>query len=147
MPDHLHLILTPSETTSLEKAIGLIKGGSSHRIHKGRGHKMEIWQRGFYDWTIRDTNDWHTKVEYIWTNPVRARLAARPTEWPHTSARSEFRLDPMPAKFFQVTSGAEAPLSPAHAPGLKPRPPEDQKQKSNLANITTPRARSKDLLA
>jgi len=148
MPDHRHLILAPSETTSLEKAIGLIKGGSSHRIHKERDHKMEIWQQGFYDWTIRDANDWHTKLEYIRTNPVRARLAASSTEWPHTSARSEFRLDPMPARFFQGTSGAEAPLSSVHASGLKPRPPEEQRQKSNSANINLiSGSRSKGLLA
>jgi putative transposase len=30
MPDHLHLLLTPQET--LERAIGLIKGGFSHRL-------------------------------------------------------------------------------------------------------------------
>lgn len=145
MPDRLHLILTPSETTSLEKAAGPSKGGSSHRIHKGREHKMEICRQGFFDWTIRDANDWRTKVEYIRTNPVRARLAARATEWPYTSARSELRLDATPTKY--LTSGAEAPVASTHAPGLKPRPPEEQKQKGNFANITfTPSARSKDLI-
>src|SRR2546423_3956890 len=53
MPDHLHLMLTPGVTTSLEKAIQLIKGGSSYQIHKARSAKIEIWQVGFYDWTIR----------------------------------------------------------------------------------------------
>jgi putative transposase len=28
MPDHLHLLLTPGSTTTLEKAMQLIKGGS-----------------------------------------------------------------------------------------------------------------------
>src|SRR5690348_5860860 len=57
MPDHLHLRLTPSSTTSLEKAIQLIKGGSSYRIRKARNQKIEIWQVGFHDWTIRDSDD------------------------------------------------------------------------------------------
>ena len=30
MPDHIHLLLTPRET--LERAVGLIKGGFSHRF-------------------------------------------------------------------------------------------------------------------
>jgi putative transposase len=30
MPDHLHLILTPGDSVSLEKAMQLIMGGSSH---------------------------------------------------------------------------------------------------------------------
>ena len=143
----LHEFVVISETASLEKAVGLIKGGSSHRIHKEREHKMEICQQGFYDWTIRDANDWHSKVEYIRTNPVRARLAARATEWPYTSARSEFRLDPTPVKYLQLTSRAEGPVASTHAPGLKRRPPEEQKQKGNFANITFTRsARSKDLI-
>src|SRR5277367_5365866 len=32
MPNHLHLILTPSEQTTLEKAMQMVKGGSSHDI-------------------------------------------------------------------------------------------------------------------
>src|SRR5947208_1178429 len=62
MPDHFHLLITPGETTSVETAIGMIKGGSSHRIHKERGHKMEIWQHGFFEWTIRDESDWRVKA-------------------------------------------------------------------------------------
>ena len=126
MPDHLHLILTPSETTSLEKAVGMVKGGSSHRIHKERGHKMEIWQKGFYDWTIRDADDWRTKVEYIRQNPVRAKVVSRPEEWPYSSGRAGFVLDPMPARCSQLSSGAKAPLAQAPAPGLKPRPPKER---------------------
>jgi putative transposase len=34
MPDHWHLLLTPGEDTSLEKAVQMIKGGSSFRIRK-----------------------------------------------------------------------------------------------------------------
>src|ERR1700722_247897 len=37
MPDHLHIVLTPGETTTLEKAVQLIKGGSSHKIGKHPG--------------------------------------------------------------------------------------------------------------
>ena len=46
MPDHLHLLLTPGRTTTLEKTVQLIKGGSSYEIHKRRGHRMEVWQPG-----------------------------------------------------------------------------------------------------
>jgi putative transposase len=124
MPDHLHLLLTPSASAVLEKNIQLIKGGSSHEIHMRRGHKMEIWQQGFYDWTIRDANDWATKAQYIALNPVRAGLAPSPLGWPYSSASGKFVLDPMPSKY--VASGAEAPLTPLSAPGLKPRPPKER---------------------
>jgi putative transposase len=128
MPDQLHLILTPSETTIFERAIGLIKGGSSHSIPKERERKMEIWQRGFYDWTIRGESDWRTKVQYIRMNPVRVELFEKSEDWPYSSPRNDFVLDPMPPKYSQLSSGAEAPLLPAHAPGIKRRPLKEEQQ-------------------
>lgn len=125
MPDHLHLILTPGPTTSLEKAIQFIKGGSSHRIHQHRNHKIEIWQVGFYDWTIRDYNDWQAKVEYIHANPVRAKLVQKPDDWPYSSANGRFRLDPIPAKLLKLPSGAKAQVAEALTQGLKPLPPKE----------------------
>jgi putative transposase len=125
MPDHLHLMLTPSATTSLEKALQLIKGGSSYRIHKARNQKMEIWQVGFHDWTIRDSNDWQTKVKYIRTNPVRAKLVQKPEDWPNSSANVKFRLDPIPDEFLQLSSGAKAHASGPLTQGLKPLPPKE----------------------
>ena len=126
MPDHLHFLLTPDSTTSLEKAVQLIKGGSSHQIHKVRNQKMKIWQEGFYDWTIRDANDWQTKAEYIRMNPVRAKLVERSQDWPYSSATGQFILDPMPSKNEQLASGAKAQVTAPGAPGLKPRPPKQQ---------------------
>jgi putative transposase len=125
MLDHLHVLLTPGSTTSLEKAMQLIKGGSSYQIRKARNHKMEIWQVGFHDWTIRYSNDWQTKVEYIHSNPVRAKLVQRPEDWPYSSASGKFALDPIPDKFLQLSSGAEAQITSPLTPGLKPRPPKD----------------------
>lgn len=125
MPDHLHILLTPGVATSLEKAIQLIKGGSSHQIHKERHHTMEIWQEGFYDWTIRDADDWRSKAEYIAMNPVRAGLIQNFRDWPYSSASGKFVLDPMPAQFSKLSSGAKAQPSPVLALGLKPRPPKE----------------------
>jgi putative transposase len=96
MPDHFHLLLTPADTTTLEKAMQLIKGGSSHEIHQLRGHRMQIWQPGFHDWTIRDAADYQARREYIWMNPVRAGLVERPEDWPYGSACGKFPLDAMP---------------------------------------------------
>jgi putative transposase len=126
MPDHLHPLLTPGMHTSLEKAVQLIKGGSSHRIHKERNQKMEIWQEGFHDWTIRDASDWQAKVQYIHMNPVRARLVERPEDWPYSSGNSKFVLDSMPMGYAAIASGAKAPfLASRSTPELKLRPPKE----------------------
>jgi putative transposase len=99
MPNHFHLLMTPGETTSLEKAVQLIKGGSSHEIHLQTGNKLEIWQVGFHDWTIRDAEDYRTKVGYIQMNPVQARLVERPEDWQFGSACGKFVMDSIPEKF------------------------------------------------
>jgi putative transposase len=113
MPDHLHLLMTPSSEMSLEKAIQLIKGGSSFLINKSRGVKMEIWQSGFHDWTIRDGADFDAKSHYIRMNPVVAELVERCEDWVFGSASRKFRLDPMPERIGGIASGAKAPLSRA----------------------------------
>jgi putative transposase len=114
MPNHFHLLMTPSETTTLENAIQLIKGGSSHEIHAQRGTRMEIWQIGFHEWSVRDAEDYLTKVAYIRMNPVRARLVERPQDWALGSASGRFSMDPAPEKFSAATSGAKAPQIRSH---------------------------------
>ena len=111
MRNHLHLLLTPSINTSLEKAVQLIKGGSSHEIHKQRENAVKIWQEGFHDWTIRDAHDWQSKVEYIRLNPVRAQLADNPEDWPFSSASGRYRLDAVPSRYAGFASGAKAPVT------------------------------------
>ncbi|HKM81422.1 MAG TPA: transposase [Candidatus Acidoferrum sp.] len=126
MPDHLHIMLTPNVETSLEKAVQLIKGGSSHRIHKERGGRMEIWQVGFHDWTIRDLDDWNTKAVYIHMNPVKARLCERPEDWPYSSAKGKFCMDAVPEKYQNLASGAKAQVVGVLTQGLKPLPPKER---------------------
>jgi REP-associated tyrosine transposase len=111
MPNHLHLLLTPSTVTSLEKAVQLIKGGSSHEIHRERENSIKIWQEGFHDWTIRDARDWQTKVDYIRLNSVRGRLADNPEDWPFSSASGRYTLDAIPDRYAGFASGAKAPVT------------------------------------
>ena len=114
MPNHLHLILTPGQTTSLEKALQLIKGGSSFAIRKARGNKLPIWQPGFHEWTIRDAGDYEARRRYIWLNPVKAGLIENPEQWPFGSACGTYRLDVPPQGLKPLLNatcdvGAEAP--------------------------------------
>jgi putative transposase len=135
MPDHVHLMLTPNSETSLEKAVQLIKGGSSHRIHKERGNKMEIWQVGFHDWTMRDFEDWKAKANYIHMNPVKARLCERPEDWKYSSAAGKFCVDPVPEKYKNLASGAKARIVSTFTQGLKPLPPKESEGASEESPV------------
>jgi putative transposase len=81
MPDHIHLLLTPQGIT-IERAMGLIKGGFSHRM----GSKLPVWQRGFTDHRVRDRNDFETRRNYIHQNPVRAGIVELCELYPYSSA-------------------------------------------------------------
>lgn len=81
MPDHVHLLLTPQGIT-LERAVGLIKGGFSR--HLAATHTP--WQRSFSDHRIRDRDDYLVRLEYIHQNPVRAKLVEAPQEYMYCSA-------------------------------------------------------------
>ena len=116
MLDHLHLLLTPRDSVTLEKAMQLIKGGSSHAIHTQRGHKMQIWQSGFHEAAVRDFADYDAKARYIRSNPIAAKLVERPEDWPHSSANPRFQLDPIPR-------GLKPPGESGVLSDLKVRPP------------------------
>src|SRR3954452_959782 len=45
MPNHIHVLLTPTGIT-LERAVQFIKGGFSYGVKKNLGSSIEIWERG-----------------------------------------------------------------------------------------------------
>ena len=121
MPNHLHVLLTPSATSSLEKAMQLIKGGSSYEIHKQRDSRMEIWQSGFHEATIRDAEDYLSKVHYMHQNPVAVGLVASPADWQWSSASQRYRLDPIP-------QGLKPGMQESQMSELKLRPPKEEER-------------------
>src|ERR1700746_2578274 len=94
MPDHFHLLLTPSVV--LERAVQLIKGGFSYRAKKELGTNAEIWQRGFADHRIRGAKDYEMHVHYIHLNPVKKHLCDTPVGYRYSSAFPGWKLDAVP---------------------------------------------------
>ena len=105
MPDHFHLILTPTGIT-LERAMQFAKGGFSFRLNKNLKVKREVWQPSFLDRRIRDSLEYARSKNYIWQNPVKRCLAARPEEYPYSSANPCFKLDPVPQRLKPVFPSA-----------------------------------------
>ena len=96
MPEHVHLLLTPAPTVTLEHAIQLIKGGYSHSLGTMIGRTREVWERGFTDHRIRGDRDYENHQTYIHDNPVKRNLVAYPSEDRYSSAYPGFILDPWP---------------------------------------------------
>jgi putative transposase len=108
MPDHLHVLLTPEGTITLEKAMQMIKGGSAYRIRKEQHLAFPVWHEGFHDRRIRNASEYHNCRNYIERNPVEAKLVGTAEEYAFSSASGRYGLE---SSKFDGTSGAKAPAS------------------------------------
>ena len=44
-----------------------------------------VWQRRYWEHTIRDEGDFAAHTDYIHFNPVKHGLVAHPADWPYSS--------------------------------------------------------------
>jgi putative transposase len=98
LPDHRHTIWTlpPGDSAYSERwrwikreftREWLANGGpeQTRRSTRLRERRRGIWQRRFWEHTIRDQDDLEVHFDYIHYNPVRHGLVARPRYWPWSS--------------------------------------------------------------
>ena len=98
MPDHVHLLLTPSDDQTLPKCIQLIKGGYSFAVREIT--KKEIWHSGYHEHRVRDLLDYHNQLRYIANNPPAARLP-HDYRYVHTHPEHAAWIDPCPQHFLE----------------------------------------------
>lgn len=108
MPDHFHLLLTPGEEATLERAVQLVKGGSAKRIRDALLFTFPVWQRGYSDHRIRDGADLENHLRYLMENPVKRKLALRAEEYRWSSGYGAYRMDDIPQRL-------KPPVSPGRA--------------------------------
>ncbi len=99
LPDHIHMIITPKNTNEYPKIISHIKRSFVYGLDEN--HKNEakiklshssyhrklsgIWQKRFYEHTIRDEKDWFEKMNYIQHNAVKHGLVDNWGIWEYSS--------------------------------------------------------------
>jgi putative transposase len=105
LPDHLHVIWTlPEGDTAYsvrwkrikeEFTIKYIQAGgeegprtNSRLLRKERG----IWQRRFWEHTIKDDDDFEQHFNYVHYNPVKHGLVKGPRDWPYSSFHKWVKL-------------------------------------------------------
>lgn len=93
MPEHLHMLITPGEESPIEKAVMMIKGGSSFKIRKELNFKFPIWHSGYHDRWIRNVAEYLIRKQYIELNPVKAQLAEKAADYSAGSASGKYKLD------------------------------------------------------
>ena len=82
MPDHIHCFVRLPQGTKLGPWIGLLKQALTMHL-RGIGRcPGPVWQRGFFDHVLRSSESYAEKWEYVFNNPIRAGLVAKPEDWP-----------------------------------------------------------------
>jgi len=97
LPDHVHMIITPAVSVEYPKIIGYIKAYFSRHCDEKyfaeetqsfsryqRRHKP-IWQKRYYEHTIRNEKDMREKINYMQNNPVKHGLAETIEDWKYSS--------------------------------------------------------------
>jgi putative transposase len=105
LPDHLHTIWTlPEGDANFTTRWRLIKSAFSRslaigeRISDSRAAKGErgIWQRRYWEHTIRDEADFERHMDYIHINPLKHGLVSRVGDWPYSSFHRMVKLGVYP---------------------------------------------------
>jgi putative transposase len=105
LPDHLHAVWTLPEGDAdfvlrwrqIKSAFarGLPPG---ERVAASRAEKGErgIWQRRYWEHTVRDEGDLARHIDYIHFNPVKHGHVGRVSAWPYSSFHRMVRLGILP---------------------------------------------------
>jgi len=96
LPDHFHLLMTPRVPKGYPRVIGSIKHYFSRFLDptyladyqepaRDKKRHKSVWQRRYYEHTIRDEEDYQKHLDYIHWNPVKHGIVRRPGEWRYSS--------------------------------------------------------------
>jgi len=93
LPDHLHAIWTlPEGDDDFPGRWRAIKAGfvralarSGLALERNAKGEAQVWQRRFWEHTLRDEADFAAHCDYIHYNPVKHGHVARPADWPLSS--------------------------------------------------------------
>jgi putative transposase len=83
--DHIHSIWTlPDGDTDFSKRWGIIKARFTKYLHSN-GFDENVWQKRFWEHTIKDENDLNSHIDYIHYNPLKHGYVNNVSDWPYSS--------------------------------------------------------------
>jgi len=106
LPEHMHAVWTlPEGDDDFSTRWGSIKrmfsagleGGEARSEGRMRRGERGVWQRRFWEHTIRDERDYAAHVDYVHFNPVKHGLVEGPGYWPFSSFRRAVERGVYPA--------------------------------------------------
>jgi putative transposase len=105
LPDHMHMVMTlpdgdadyPNRWRLIKRRFTDVVIGSSEVVPRHRNGEVALWQRRYWEHTIRGEKDLERHIDYIHFNPVKHGLVARARDWPHSSFHRYVRDGVLPA--------------------------------------------------
>jgi len=85
MPNHVHLVATPREVTSLASVVGLTHQRYAQYFNLEHERSGHLWQSRFFSCALDEAHYW-SALCYVERNPVRAGLAHQAWDYPWSSA-------------------------------------------------------------
>jgi putative transposase len=126
LPDHIHAIWTlPQDDSNFAVRWQLIKAGFSQGTPRGetisasRSRKRErgIWQRRYWEHTLRDEADFARHADYIHFNPVKHGHVGRVRDLPFSSFHRMVRLRIYPSDWADGPEDHEDGFGETHRSG------------------------------
>jgi putative transposase len=87
MPNHVHMVVEPSERHALDRIVHSWKSFTATSANQILGRSGAFWHRDYFDRFIRDEGHLNRTIEYVENNPVKAGLTSKPAQWLWSSAR------------------------------------------------------------
>jgi putative transposase len=85
MPDHLHTLVEGIDDLS-QLCLFVNRWKNSTLENFRQRNRRELWQRTFFDRTLRPDDSPFPIAWYIWLNPVRAGLCKDPIDYPFSGS-------------------------------------------------------------
>ncbi|MBR0740394.1 transposase [Bradyrhizobium liaoningense] len=117
LPDHLHAVMSlPLDDANFVGRWRRIKGHFSSallhaaaKIARHSSGELALWQRRYWEHTIRDEGDFARHVDYVHFNPVKHGHVRRVGDWPHSSFHRYVRAGLLPVDWAgEVSEGENA---------------------------------------
>jgi putative transposase len=121
LPDHLHLLCSIDDAgQDYSTRIRLIKKRFTHSWLSSGGHEgpttasrkqrgiRGVWQKRFYEHTIRNQKEMRAHVVYVHMNPVKHGLTKQPIDWPWSTFHRHVDAGLLPADW----------MGPVDLPGI-----------------------------
>ena len=105
MPDHWHAVWTlPPGDNGYARRIRLIKARFTRYLiktgapfEKDTRGDFDLWQKRFWEHTVRDDRDFAAHVNYVHINPVKHGYVVRAIDWPHSTFHRYVNNGTLPA--------------------------------------------------